>query len=312
MLDGLYAGSAHMQPRSARPPTLWPSGPGFKYLHGQRPVVLTSWPEQRAAHSTDGWAVPPAREQVRSRGAVAADSAWLAGDAAGARALTPGGSVLREQTATFRKPPGLTARAGAVYIVAGSGGKLSGPRGWEQAWGSPQYPAAAAHPASCVSRVETGSLVLDVVGDLLEGAFVTAQGWVGDKFVIDKRGGGQNGTAAPGGIARARPRRGMTGGPREPRRSVAMAAAEGGGGGGGEERAAMEELAEVQQSAERGGPLAGEMAPVTSEGGGGSGGGPGSVGVDEVGPGAPRASEGAAVSLRLTSAAAAAATQHAR
>lgn len=141
-----------------------------------------------------------------SRGSAAADAAWRGGHLGAARAATLGGKN-RNGTALFRKPPGLTPHSGAIYVVAGSGGKLSGPRGWERAWGNPQYPAAAAHAASCVSRVETGSLVIDLEGDVLSAVFVNARGAVADSFVLDKsppppppprrgRGGGHRSSAA--------------------------------------------------------------------------------------------------------------------
>lgn len=125
-------------------------------------------------------------------------------------------------TARFVKEPGLRPHSGAVYVVAGSGGKLSargpaapalhggipaatpapaaahansrrsappqGPRGFLKAWGGVQYPPEKAHPASCLSRVELGSLVIDIEGDVLSAAFVNADGHRTDRWVIDKRG----------------------------------------------------------------------------------------------------------------------------
>lgn len=82
--------------------------------------------------------------------------------------------------------PGLLTRAAATPCASHS--PAQGPRGFLKAWGGVQYPPEHAHPASCLSRVELGSLVIDIEGDVLTAAFVNADGRSPDRWVIDKRG----------------------------------------------------------------------------------------------------------------------------
>lgn len=63
---------------------------------------------------------------------------------------------------------------GAVYVVAGTSGRLGG--------------GSLDHPVMEVSFAELGSLVLDVHGRRLRGTFVGVDGLVGDQFAIDKDG----------------------------------------------------------------------------------------------------------------------------
>jgi hypothetical protein len=69
-------------------------------------------------------------------------------------------------------PPGSPSQ-GAVYAVAGSAGKLSDKGDLD-------------HPAMYISLRDHGSLVLDVIGNRLEGTFVDASAAVGDRFTIVK------------------------------------------------------------------------------------------------------------------------------
>lgn len=65
-----------------------------------------------------------------------------------------------------------TANEGAVHVVAGSSGKLeNGPFG---------------HPVMYTSQLTLGSLVIDVSGNRLDGAFLDAAGVVQDEFTIVK------------------------------------------------------------------------------------------------------------------------------
>ncbi len=73
----------------------------------------------------------------------------------------------------YRKPTlGLGANEGAVYVVAGSSGKRSG--------------GALNHPVMVVSLDRLGSMVVDVVGNRLDGRFIGVGGAVVDQFTILK------------------------------------------------------------------------------------------------------------------------------
>ena len=69
----------------------------------------------------------------------------------------------------YARPSG---NAGAVYIVAGSSGKISG--------------GDLDHPAMFASINELGSVVLDVDGLVLDASFINDEGTVSDWFTIDK------------------------------------------------------------------------------------------------------------------------------
>lgn len=73
----------------------------------------------------------------------------------------------------YEKPDSIAAaRAGAVYAVAGSSGKISS--------------AAVDHPAMFVNLIELGSMVLDVSGNRLDATFLDDAGVVRDTFTIVK------------------------------------------------------------------------------------------------------------------------------
>lgn len=62
--------------------------------------------------------------------------------------------------------------AGAVYIVAGTSGQVSG--------------GSIDHPAMCVSLLTLGSLAIDVDGDRMDVRFVDSEGLIRDYFTINK------------------------------------------------------------------------------------------------------------------------------
>lgn len=73
----------------------------------------------------------------------------------------------------YVKPVGTTSHAGAVYIVAGSSGQISG--------------GPLNHPAMFLSLNKLGSLVLDIDGSELKATFVTDQAKVRDYFTLRKQ-----------------------------------------------------------------------------------------------------------------------------
>lgn len=74
---------------------------------------------------------------------------------------------------TYRKPTaGLGANEGAVYVVAGSSGKVSG--------------GSLDHPAKLVSLSVLGSVALDFDGDQLHAVFIDDLGMESDRFSIRK------------------------------------------------------------------------------------------------------------------------------
>ena len=76
-------------------------------------------------------------------------------------------------TGIYTKPTrGPAPHEGAVYVVAGSSGQISG--------GSLQ------HPANCLSLNVLGSLVLDIHGPRLDATFIDDQAVVRDYFTIQK------------------------------------------------------------------------------------------------------------------------------
>jgi hypothetical protein len=70
------------------------------------------------------------------------------------------------------KPPGLAANAGAVYVVAGSAGKVSG--------------GSLDHSAMFLSLNRLGSLYFEVNGDRLDATFLRENGLTNDSFTIIK------------------------------------------------------------------------------------------------------------------------------
>jgi len=85
------------------------------------------------------------------------------------------GSGRPEDTGPYRKPGGgPEANQGAVYIVAGSAGFAT--------FRSVQDP----HPVMSASILQTGSLVVDIDGNRLDGKFVRDTGAVEDSFTIIK------------------------------------------------------------------------------------------------------------------------------
>ncbi|MEC7583382.1 MAG: metallophosphoesterase [Planctomycetota bacterium] len=73
----------------------------------------------------------------------------------------------------YLKPTaGRTPNEGAVYVVSGSASEAG--------------PGTFDHPIMVVGFSQTGSLVLDIDGDRLDGTFVTGAGTVGDRFTIEK------------------------------------------------------------------------------------------------------------------------------
>lgn len=91
------------------------------------------------------------------------------------------GSGRPQETGPYRKPAGRAPHKGTVYVVAGASGEaMKGPLN---------------HPAMAVSASVAGSLVLDVVGNRLEGRYLTETGAVLDQFAIVKD--GSAGAAGP-------------------------------------------------------------------------------------------------------------------
>jgi hypothetical protein len=97
--------------------------------------------------------------------------------------LKDGGDGRVDGDGAYVKPPGLTPRAGAVYTVAGSSGKISG--------------GSLNHPAKIVSLNVLGSMILDVAGDQLNAMFIDDQGAIRDYFTISKSTAQENPPEAP-------------------------------------------------------------------------------------------------------------------
>jgi acid phosphatase type 7 len=83
-----------------------------------------------------------------------------------------GGSGREDGSGAYEKPEGNFPRAGAVYVVAGSSGKISG--------------GLLNHPAMYISLNQLGSMILDVHGNRLDAKFLRADGAVTDYFTIIK------------------------------------------------------------------------------------------------------------------------------
>jgi hypothetical protein len=77
-----------------------------------------------------------------------------------------------DETGPYVKPPGATNNPGAVYVVAGSSGRISG--------------GPLNHPAMFISLNRLGSLVLDIDNDRLDAQFLESTGEVSDHFTILK------------------------------------------------------------------------------------------------------------------------------
>src|SRR4030095_9905753 len=87
--------------------------------------------------------------------------------------LKDGSSGREEETGPYVKPTvGPAANQGAVYIVAGSSGQVSG--------------GALNHPAMYYDALQLGSLVLDIEGTALRARFLRETGSVDDYFTIYK------------------------------------------------------------------------------------------------------------------------------
>jgi len=99
------------------------------------------------------------------------------------RAMKDAGDGRPSGAGAYRKPPGRTPHAGAVYAVVGSSGLVSGGR--------------LDHPAMVASQKALGSLVVDVGGDRLDAVFLRATGATGDSFSIVKSRVGTSVPAVP-------------------------------------------------------------------------------------------------------------------
>ena len=100
--------------------------------------------------------------------------------------LTPamklnGGDGREDGTGAYSKPAGLPANQGAVYVVAGTSGKLGGWTGGSTAEFNP-----TPHPAMFYSARHLGSMVLDVDGGRLAVRMIRETGAVDDHFTILK------------------------------------------------------------------------------------------------------------------------------
>lgn len=78
----------------------------------------------------------------------------------------------------YIKPGGVVANSGTVYVVAGASSKVD--------------QAAMNHPAMAFSMLETGSLVIDIEGDVLTSRYINSEAMVIDEFTIEKKDGYQN------------------------------------------------------------------------------------------------------------------------
>ncbi|MEO8189746.1 MAG: FG-GAP-like repeat-containing protein [Acidobacteriota bacterium] len=81
-----------------------------------------------------------------------------------------GGSGRESGTGAYRKRAGVHPHEGAVYVVAGTSGRIGG--------------GALNHPAMFVSTAQLGSLVLDVDGGRLDARFLTSTGAIADSFTF--------------------------------------------------------------------------------------------------------------------------------
>ncbi|HEX2748150.1 MAG TPA: Ig-like domain-containing protein [Verrucomicrobiales bacterium] len=92
-----------------------------------------------------------------------------------------GGSGRTDAAGAYTKPAGLPANQGAVYAVAGNGGKVSNWTGGSTAEFNP-----SPHPAMYYSALHTGSMVIDINGDRLDAKMILTTGAVDDYFSIVK------------------------------------------------------------------------------------------------------------------------------
>jgi hypothetical protein len=86
--------------------------------------------------------------------------------------LDPGNGREQDTGAYVKSQTGAQARKGAVYLTVGSSGST------EDLYGH--------HPAMFIARAQLGSLVLDVDGSRLDGAFLRETGAIDDRFTIIK------------------------------------------------------------------------------------------------------------------------------
>ena len=86
-----------------------------------------------------------------------------------------GGSGDPAGDGAYDKPVGVVGNEGAVYVVAGSSGKISG--------------GSLNHPAMYASINQLGSMILDLDGQTLDARFLNDQGAVIDRFRLLKGGG---------------------------------------------------------------------------------------------------------------------------
>jgi hypothetical protein len=92
-----------------------------------------------------------------------------------------GGSGREDGTGSYRKPDGNASNQGAVYVVAGTSGETLYWTGGSTAQTNPNP-----HPAMYLSRLNLGSLVLDVNGNRLDAKFLRETGAIDDYFSIVK------------------------------------------------------------------------------------------------------------------------------
>lgn len=83
------------------------------------------------------------------------------------------GSGRADADGSYDKPAGATPHQGAVYVVAGSSGQISGGK--------------LNHPAMYLSLNKLGSLILDVEGPELNATFINERAQVRDYFTMRKR-----------------------------------------------------------------------------------------------------------------------------
>ena len=105
-----------------------------------------------------------------------------------------GGSGRQDGSGPYRKPTyGMAPREGAVYVVAGVSGKISG--------------GTLNHPAMYTSQAVLGSVVLDVSANRIDATFIDSTGVTRDYFSVVKGSGGPPATPTGpfGGTAAAVP-----------------------------------------------------------------------------------------------------------
>lgn len=95
--------------------------------------------------------------------------------------LLDGGDGRETGAGPYRKPDGLSANQGAVYVVAGSSGKLSS---WNS--GSTADLNPAPHPVMYASYRRLGAMVIDVDGLRMDVKFLRDTGAVDDQFTMVK------------------------------------------------------------------------------------------------------------------------------